>query len=74
MSRYRIAEVAIEMEDDGKIKYWCYSVGNHPGQGGMEFCYGNFGTDNLETSLDLLKDKLLRDIDDIIKELKRKKK
>jgi hypothetical protein len=71
-NRYKIAEIALEMNEDGSITYWCYNVGNHAGQGGMEFCYGNFGTNKLESSLDLLKEKLLRDQDDIINELKAK--
>jgi len=39
----------------------------------MEFVYGNFGTPNLETSLDLLKERLVRDIDYILEEIKRRK-
>ena len=74
MNKYRIAEIAIEFKEDGTPMYWVYNAGYHPGQGGMEFVYGNFGTPALETSLDLLKEKLVRDIDDILEEIKRREK
>ena len=72
MNKYRIAEIAIEFKEDGTPMYWVYNAGYHPGQGGMEFVYGNFGTPTLETSLDLLKDRLMRDIDYILQEIKRR--
>ena len=71
MSKYRIADIAIEFKEDGTPMYWVYNAGYHPGQGGMEFTYGNFGTPSLEKSLDLLKEKLVRDIDYILEEIKR---
>ena len=72
MSRYKIAEIAVELKKDGEYMFWCYNHGFHPSQGGMEFCYGNFGTTNLETSLDILKEKLVKDIDTILAEIKAK--
>jgi hypothetical protein len=71
MSKYKIAEITIELKEDGTPVYWVYNAGYHPGQGGMEFVYGNFGTPSLETSLDLLKERLVRDIDYILEEIKR---
>lgn len=70
--RYKIAEVTIEFKEDGTPMYWVYNSGWHPAQGGMEFTYGNFGTPSLETSLDLLKERLVRDIDDILEEIKKR--
>lgn len=72
MNKYKIAEIAIEFKEDGTPMYWVYNAGWHPGQGGMEFVYGNFGTPSLETSLDLLKEKLVRDIDDILEQIKKR--
>jgi hypothetical protein len=72
MSKYKIAELAIEFKEDGTPMYWVYNAGYHPGQGGMEFIYGNFGTPTLTTSLDLLKERLVRDIDYILEEIKRR--
>lgn len=72
MSRYKIAELAVEIQPDGSLRYWCYNAGMHPSQGGMEFTYGNFGTPNLEQSLDILKSKLMRDESLILDEIKRK--
>jgi hypothetical protein len=72
VSKYKIAEVAIEFKEDGTPMYWVYNAGYHPGQGGMEFVYGNFGTPSLETSLELLKERLVRDLDHILEEIKRR--
>lgn len=72
MSKYKIAEITIELKEDGTPIYWIYHAGWHPGQGGMEFVYGNFGTPSLENSLDLLKERLVRDIDDILAQVKKK--
>lgn len=64
--KFKIAEVAIEIKDDGEVEYWCQNYGFHASQGGRDFCYGNFGSNDLERSLDLLKNKLVKDIDYII--------
>lgn len=61
MSKYKIAEVAVEVKDNGDIMYWVYCAGTFPGQGGMAFTYGNFGTPNLEQSLDKMKEILVKD-------------
>jgi hypothetical protein len=73
MSKYKIAEVAIKFKKDGTSMYWVYNVGYHPGQGGMEFTYGNFGTPDLEMALDILKQNLVRDIDYVLEEIKQRK-
>ena len=52
---YKIAEVAIEIQEDGTPMYWIYNYGFHPAQGGMEFCYGNSGSQDLECSIEVLK-------------------
>ena len=70
MSKYKIAEITIEFKEDGTPMYWVYNTGYHLSQGGMEFTYGNFGTPSLEKSLDLLKERLVRDIDYILEEIK----
>ncbi len=44
MNRYKIAEVAVEVKDNGEIMYWIYCAGTFLEQGGMAFTYGNFGT------------------------------
>jgi hypothetical protein len=72
VSKYKIAEIAVELKEDGEYVFWCYNLGFHPGQGGMEFCYGNFGTINLEKSLDILKEKLVKDIDTVLAEVRAK--
>lgn len=69
--KYKIAEIAIELKEDSNT-FWIYNAGWHPGQGGQEFCWGNLGTDNLDSALELLKNKLTRDIDTIIQEIRRK--
>jgi len=71
--KYKIAEIDIEINDKDEVKYWCYNLGYHASQGGNEFCYGNFGCDNLDASLELLKNKLLKDIDVIIDLAKKRK-
>jgi hypothetical protein len=72
MSKYNLAQIGIEFKEDGTPMYWVYNHGYHPGQGGMEFTYGNFGTPNLEVALDLLKRNLVRDIDYVLEEIKRR--
>lgn len=72
MNRYKIAEVAVEVKDNGEIMYWMYCAGTFPEQGGMAFTYGNFGTPNLEQSLDRMKTILLKDQDAILEKVKGK--
>lgn len=72
MNIYNLAQITIEFKEDGTPVYWVYNHGYHPGQGGMEFTYGNFGTPDLEKALDLLKRNLVRDIDYVLEEIKRK--
>ena len=52
--KFKIAEIAIELKDDETPIYWVYNYGFHPGQGGMEFVYGNFGTPDFEASIDFV--------------------
>ena len=73
-NKYKIAEIAIELREDGSPMYWCYNAGMFPAQGGMEFTYGNFGTPNLEQSLEKLKTILIRDIDLILERVKEREK
>jgi hypothetical protein len=61
MTKYKIAEVAVEIKDNGEVLYWVYCAGTFPEQGGRAFTYGNFGTPNLEQSLDKMKSILLKD-------------
>jgi hypothetical protein len=68
--KFKIAEVAIELKEDGTPLFWVYNYGMHPGQGGTEFAYGNAGTESLETSLDILKINLLRDVDSLLELVK----
>lgn len=70
MSRYKIAEVDVEVKPNGEIMYWVYCAGTFPEQGGMAFTYGNFGTPNLEQSLDRMKTILLKDQDLILEKVK----
>jgi hypothetical protein len=70
MSKYTIAEVAIELNDNGEIMYWVYCAGTFHEQGGMAFTYGNFGTPNLDQSLDKMKKILLEDQDMILEQVK----
>ena len=72
MSKYKIAEVAVEVKPNGEIMYWVYCAGTFPEQGGMAFTYGNFGTPNLEQSLDKMKKILLKDQDMILEKVKEK--
>lgn len=74
MSKYKIAEVAVEVKDNGEIMYWVYCAGTFPEQGGMAFTYGNFGTPNLEQSLDKMKLILVKDQDTILERVKEKEK
>jgi hypothetical protein len=71
MKNYKIADVAVEIRDD-KVVYWIYNAGFHPGQGGMEFVYGNSGYSELEPALDVLKRNLLRDIDYLLEEVRKR--
>lgn len=71
--KFKIAEIAIELKDDETPIYWVYNYGFHPGQGGMEFAYGNFGTPDFEASIDLLKTKLNKDLDYLIDTIKKRK-
>ena len=72
MSRYTIAEVAVEVKDNGELMYWVYCAGTFPEQGGMAFTYGNFGTPNLEVSLDKMKRILIKDQDTILERIKQR--
>ena len=72
MNKYKIAEVAVEVKDNGEIMYWVYCAGTFPEQGGMAFTYGNFGTPNLEQSLDKMKLILVKDQDLILEKVKGK--
>ena len=74
MSKYKIAEVAVEVKDNGEIMYWVYCAGTFPEQGGMSFTYGNFGTPNLEQSLDRMKLILVKDQDTILEMVKEREK
>lgn len=69
MNKYKIAEVAVEVKDNGEIMYWVYCAGTFPEQGGMAFAYGNFGTPNLEQSLDKMKLILVKDQDQILERI-----
>ena len=69
MNKYKIAEVAVEVKDNGEVMYWVYCAGTFPEQGGMVFTYGNFGTPSLEQSLDLMKSKLLPAQEQIIQRI-----
>ncbi len=73
MNKYKIAEVAVEVKDNGEIMYWVYCAGTFPEQGGMAFTYGNFGTPNLEQSLDKMKAILVKDKAMILDKVKDKK-
>jgi hypothetical protein len=57
----------------GEIMYWVYCAGTFPEQGGMAFTYGNFGTPNLEQSLDKMKAILVKDKAMILDKVKDKK-
>lgn len=72
MSEYKIAEVTVEVKDNGEIMYWVYCAGTFPEQGGMSFTYGNFGTTSLEHSLDKMKLILVKDQDMILEKIKEK--
>lgn len=72
MSKYKIAEVAVEIKDNGEVMYWVYCAGTFPEQGGMQFTYGNFGTPNLEQSLDKMKLILVKDQDMILEAVKQR--
>lgn len=74
MNKYKIAEVAVEVKDNGEVMYWVYCAGTFPEQGGMVFTYGNFGTPNLEQSLDKMKSILIKDQDKILERVKEKEK
>ena len=47
MSKYKIAEVAVEIKDNGEVMYWVSCPGTFSEQRGRAFTYGNFGTPNL---------------------------
>ncbi len=72
MNKYKIAEVTVEVKTNGEIMYWVYCAGTFPEQGGMVFTYGNFGTPNLEQSLDKMKSILVKDQDIILEKVKEK--
>jgi hypothetical protein len=72
MNRYKIAEIAVEINEDSSNTFWISNAGWHPGQGGMDFCWGNCGVKDLNVSLDILKKKLNKDIDYIIEHIRLK--
>jgi len=74
MNKYKIAEVAVEVKDNGEVMYWVYCAGTFSEQGGMSFTYGNFGTPDLEQSLDRMKLILVKDQDKILERVKEKEK
>ena len=72
MTKYKIAEVAIEVKENGEIMYWVSCAGTFSEQGGNAFVYGNFGTANLEQSLDKMKRILIKDQDMILERIKQR--
>ena len=70
--KYKVAEIAIELKEDGVPTFWVFNGGYHPSQGGMEFGWGNMGTNDLENAIDMLKIKLTRDLDVLLEEVKKK--
>jgi hypothetical protein len=63
---YKIADVAIQIDENGKAMFWCNNIGYHAEQGGMCFGWGNFGTDTLDSTLNVLKDKLEKAMPEIM--------
>lgn len=72
MSKYKIADVSIEIKEDGSKMYWLTYAGLHASQGGMEFGYGSTGFESLDTLLDYYKNKYKKSEDEILKTIKEK--
>lgn len=70
MAKYKVAEIAIELKEDGTPIYWGFNAGWHPGQGGMEWAYGNYGVETLETLFILMKKKLKEAEPTLLKDIK----
>ena len=63
MSKYKIGEIALEKKEDGTFMYWIYYAGLGPEQGGMEYGWHNLGSEDIHTLTDLLKKRILSNID-----------
>ena len=72
--RFRVAEIAVEVNEDGTHTFWAYNYGIHPAQGGMEVTYGNLGSADLEGLLNILKDRMIKDKDLILEQVDRRAK
>lgn len=69
MTRFRVAEVAIEVDEKGVPKaYWIYRAGSQV----QEFGYGSEGFKSLEGAIDTLKMRLLKDQDYLLNIIKTK--
>lgn len=73
MSNYKIADIAVELKEDGSKMYWLTYAGLHASQGGMEFGYGSTGFESMEALLDFYKIKYDQSEDEIISTIKKKK-
>lgn len=73
MSNYKIADIAVELKEDGSKMYWLTYAGLHASQGGMEFGYGSTGFESIEALLDFYKIKYDQSEDEIISTIKKKK-
>jgi len=70
--KFKVAEIAIEIDDEGNPVFWAYNYGFHPGQGGQELAYGNLGTSDLESTLNCLRVNLTKDENFLVNEAKQK--
>lgn len=70
--KYKIAEITIEIKEDGTPMFWGYSYGFHAGQGGMDFTYGNYGSESIDQILEVMKSKLTKDLNTLVKMAKDK--
>ena len=73
MNRYRIAEIAVEIDDNGEfVGYSISRAGKQIVQGGFEFGYSSESYKTLQDAIMTLEIYLTRDEDDIISYAKNK--
>lgn len=73
MASYKIANIAIEVKEDGSKIFWVTYAGWHPGQGGMDFGEGSYGFPTLEGALEFYKMKYEKSEEEILRIIKEKK-
>lgn len=71
---YKVGEIALEVDEQGDVRYWLYNYGKHAGQGEVGFTRGNIGCPSLDSLNMVIKTWLERDLKELIKLIEEREK